>query len=119
MKRLKPVFSVMVLLVTSVFLEFPALGQQQPIDTRQRPTNPPQSAVGVPQLPSQRALPLDRWGRAVVPGRRDVAIPGKDQTLEPGFQQYGLLNRNLRNLYQGRYGLYRDTSGRIFFGRIP
>jgi hypothetical protein len=119
MKVWNAILTVLALFGIILILDLAALAQQQRIDTRQRPTNPPQSAVGVPQLPSQRALPLDRWGRAVVPGRRGVVAPGYEQGLQPGFQPYGLSSPYARRLLPGQYRVYRDEYGRAVYGRIP
>lgn len=66
------------LMVLLTVFAMPVYGQQQPIDSRQYPSNPRQSAVGIRQLPNQRAFPKDNWGRMYAPGftyRANRVIP--------------------------------------------
>ena len=118
MKSLKQILIAPALMIAVIGASGPVLAQQQPVDTRQYAVNPPQSAVGVPQLPSQRAYPLDQWGRQVLPrGRGAIVIPKNNKHPQLRFQPHGTSYLGLRRLYQGKYGLHTDEYGRTYYGK--
>jgi hypothetical protein len=117
MKRLKQILVVLALVTAVSGVSCPVSAQQQPIDTRQYAVNPPQSAVGVRQLPNQRAYPVDQWGRQVAPrGRGAIVIPNNDEHPRIRFQPYAPSHR-FGFFYHDRLGLYRSKYRQGRLGR--
>ncbi len=90
---MKKLYVIIFALICWLSLLYVSEAQQRPVDTRQRAVDAPQDFISIPQLPSQRTYPLDRWGREITPGHRNYQLKryAKEKSFlyysEPGYYE--------------------------------